>query len=62
MPTLNEDRLNKGRRSTYQAPARYRALIEITEQPTPPRLNLTLPLIVAGSLIAWVGVIWSLTL
>jgi len=61
MPTLNEDRLNKGRRSTYQAPDRYRAAIEITEQPTQPRLDLTWPLIIIGCLIFWAGV-WSLTL
>jgi hypothetical protein len=61
MPTLNEDRLNKGRRSTYQAPDRYRALIEITEQPTRRRLDLTWPLIIIGCLIFGVGV-WSLTL
>jgi hypothetical protein len=61
MPTLNEDRLNKGRRSTYQAPDRYRALIEITEQPTPPRLNLTWPLIIIGCIAVWV-IVGSLAL
>jgi hypothetical protein len=59
MPTLNEDRLNKGRRSTHQAPDRYRGAIDITDEAPPEPMqhaSLVWALILAGSLATWVGV------
>ena len=58
MPTLNEDRINNARRTTYEEPTRYRAIVGIIpELPrTPPRRRLSFVWpIIALSLVAF----WS---
>ena len=59
MITLDQHRLNKGRRSTHEAPARYRGAIDITDEAPPEPMqhaSLVWALILAGSLATWVGV------
>ena len=58
MPTLNEDRINNARRTTYEEPTRYRAIVgifpELTRTPPRRRLSFVWP-IIALSLVAF----WS---